>query len=154
MKKDISVRLLLPTEERSYDLLLLADETKEAINKYIHHPEIYVCEQRNEIIGIYALQLINGDSAEIKNMAIAAPFQGKGLGTYLVEHETELQQKKDCHFYSLVPPIFQKNIVKLYQKAVLKDYRILEDFFIHNYTDPIYEKWSSTQGYDFIEKSS
>lgn len=38
-----------------YDLLVLADETIEAINKYIFDSDLYIVEQEDKVIGISVL---------------------------------------------------------------------------------------------------
>jgi N-acetylglutamate synthase-like GNAT family acetyltransferase len=65
-------------EKIPYDLLLLADETVEAINRYIFNSEIYVLEQENKIIAAYVLQSINRNEIEIKNIAIIKDYRGRG----------------------------------------------------------------------------
>lgn len=45
-------RQLCKDEKVPYDLLLLADETIEGINKYIFDSEIYVLEREKQIIAV------------------------------------------------------------------------------------------------------
>lgn len=56
----------------------------DAINKYIFDCEIYVVKQENKIIAEYALQPIDADLVEIKNIAVLAEFQGRGIGKSLL----------------------------------------------------------------------
>ncbi|NMC77356.1 MAG: GNAT family N-acetyltransferase, partial [Candidatus Methanofastidiosa archaeon] len=60
------IRQLQKDEEIPYDLLLLADETIEAINRYINDSEIFIFEKDNETIAIYVLQKISDYTIEIK----------------------------------------------------------------------------------------
>jgi len=71
-----TIRRLHTNEKIPYDLLLLADETMEAINRYIFDCEIYVLEKENRIIAVYALLVLNAQEAEIKNIAVAPEYQG------------------------------------------------------------------------------
>jgi aminoglycoside 6'-N-acetyltransferase I len=48
--KKYLIRTLLPEEEIPYHLLLLADETKEAIDKYLTAADIYLLEINHRII--------------------------------------------------------------------------------------------------------
>ena len=84
-KEHQTIRQLGKGEKIPYDLLLLADETIEAINRYIFDCEIYVLERENRIIADYALQVLNADEVEIKNIAVAATFQGQGIGKLLLD---------------------------------------------------------------------
>jgi hypothetical protein len=67
------IRQLRKDDKIPYDLLLLADETLEAIDKYIFGSDIYVLEKENKIIAEYVLHSINKNEVEIKNMA-ASPM--------------------------------------------------------------------------------
>jgi N-acetylglutamate synthase-like GNAT family acetyltransferase len=79
------IRKLQDSEEIPYQLLLLADETKEAIDKYILDSEIFVMEKHDEIIALYALKAINTKQIEIKNIAVSTNLQGKGIGSFLLK---------------------------------------------------------------------
>lgn len=46
------IRLLEKDKPIPYDLLLLADETIESIDKYIHQSDIYVLEQDKAMIAV------------------------------------------------------------------------------------------------------
>jgi aminoglycoside 6'-N-acetyltransferase I len=61
-------------ENIPYELLLLADETIEAINKYINRSNINVFERDNIIIAIYVIQEISNETIEIKNIAVDTQF--------------------------------------------------------------------------------
>ena len=56
------IRLLEKDKKIPYDLLLLADETIEAINKYIHQSDIYVLDRDNIIIAVFVLLTICSDT--------------------------------------------------------------------------------------------
>jgi hypothetical protein len=45
---------------------LLADETMEAINRYIFDSEIYVLEKENRIIAVYTLLVLNAQEGRDK----------------------------------------------------------------------------------------
>ena len=79
-----STRKLRQEESIPYSLLLLAEETKEAIDKYINDSEIYVLENENDIIAVYVLKPINKNVYEIKYIAVDENFQGKGIGKFLL----------------------------------------------------------------------
>ena len=55
-----------------FDLLLLADETEEAIEKYIYDSDIYLVfpKDGSKPIAIFALYKLNDSEIEIKNMAV------------------------------------------------------------------------------------
>jgi len=63
------IRQLSKDEKIPYDLLLLADETVEAIDKYIFSCDIYVLEKHDNIAGVYALRTTNSEEIEIEIIA-------------------------------------------------------------------------------------
>jgi aminoglycoside 6'-N-acetyltransferase I len=86
---NLKTRQLTKNEDIPYSLLLLADETVEAINRYIFDSEIFILEENGAAIAVYALQKLNADEAEIKNIAVAPAFQDKGLGKLLLNDATK-----------------------------------------------------------------
>lgn len=88
------IRLLEKDKKIPYDLLLLADETIEAINKYIHQSDIYVLDRDNIIIAVFVLQTICSDTVEIKNIAVDTAFQGQGIGQGLLQDAINLAKEK------------------------------------------------------------
>lgn len=132
-------RLLNKQEEFPYPLLLLADETKEAINRYIYDAELYVYERAGEIIAVYALYPINSESIEIKNIAVKESEQGKGIGSLLLDDAT--QRAKEKQYQTLLIGTANSGIKQLYlyQKNGFEIYDIKKNFFIDNYPEPIYE---------------
>lgn len=60
------IRRLLSDEPIPYDLLLLADETVEGIDRYIHQSDIYVVENEERFIAVCVLQPVDASTIEIK----------------------------------------------------------------------------------------
>lgn len=120
-------------------MLLLADETIEAINKYIFDSEIYVCERNNKTVAIFVLKIINNDSVEIKNIAVDIAFQGRGIGSNLLKNAFENAAKRG--FKSIFIGTGENAVkqLELYKKSGFKEFKIIKDFFIENYPEAIYE---------------
>ena len=133
------IRQLGISENIPYQLLLLADETKEAIDKYIFESEIFIIENNGEIIALYALKAINSEQIEIKNIAVKADFQGRGIGSFLLENAFERAKKSG--FQSLLIGTGDASLrqLALYQRQGFKKYDVVKNFFIDNYPEVIYE---------------
>ena len=133
------IRQLGISENIPYQLLLLADETKEAIDKYIFESEIFIIENNGEIIALYALKAINSEQIEIKNIAVKADFQGRGIGSFLLENAFERAKKSG--FQSLLIGTGDASLrqLTLYQRQGFKKYDVVKNFFIDNYPEVIYE---------------
>jgi ribosomal protein S18 acetylase RimI-like enzyme len=133
------IRLLKPEEEIPYQLLLLADETIEAIDKYIHSSEIYVYQQANRIIAVYALQVIDNKTVEIKNIAVDTHFQGQGIGSKLLKNAFESSAKRNFKAVLIGTGNTDSKQLRLYQKLGFEKYKMIENFFVDNYPEPIFE---------------
>jgi len=133
------IRQLRKDEKLPCDLLLLADELLEAINKYIFDSDIYVLEQENKVIAVYVLQLINKNEIEIKNIAVATDFQGQGIGKLLLRDA--VCKAKGRGFRTIIIGTGDASIKQLYlyQKEGFEVFDVKKSFFIDNYPKPIYE---------------
>lgn len=137
--KKYLIRALLPEEEIPYHLLLLADETKEAIDKYLTAADIYLLEINHRIIATYVIQIVNVTELEIKNIAVDTDFQGQGWGTILLQHATATAKAAGYKSLLIGTADTATQQLKLYQKEGFERYKVLKDFFIDNYPMPIYE---------------
>src|SRR5690606_21495179 len=78
-------RKLSKHDKIPYDLLLLADETVEAIDKYIFDSDLYIIEQKDLVIAIYVLYPLNNNEMELKDIPVIDAFQGQGIGGFLLQ---------------------------------------------------------------------
>jgi len=133
------IRQLRKDEKIPYDLLLLADESFEAIAKYIFGSDIYVLEQENRIIAEYVLQSINTNEVEIKNIAVATDCQGQGIGKLLLGDAAHKAKGKGFKTIIIGTGDAAIKQLYLYQKEGFEVFDIKKSFFIDNYPEPIYE---------------
>jgi N-acetylglutamate synthase-like GNAT family acetyltransferase len=133
------VRKLNKDEEIPYELLLLADEAIEAINKYINDSDIYVAERDDKIIAIYVFQKITNDIIEIKNIAVDLKYQGQRIGTFLLADASE--RSKLQGFKEIIIGTGDASIrqLQLYQKEGFEIFDVKNRFFLDNYPEPIFE---------------
>jgi aminoglycoside 6'-N-acetyltransferase I len=127
-------------EKIPYYLLLLADETVESINKYIFNCEIYVLEQDNRIIALYALEVLNEEEVEIKNIAVAKEYQGQGIGKLLLEDATKRARERGFRRIVIGTGDVSGMPMSFYLKEGFERYAVKKNFFIDNFTQPIYEQ--------------
>ncbi|WP_345990392.1 GNAT family N-acetyltransferase [Chryseobacterium sp. Chry.R1] len=127
------------SSEMPYELLLLADETVEAIHKYIFDCDVYVLKDKSRSIAVMALYRISNTELEIKNIAVDSPYQGKGIGGLLIDKAKEIANKN--HFHSLLVGTSDTGFrqIRFYEKNGFVKKGIHKDFFIQNYPDPIFE---------------
>ena len=127
-KENITTRELSPDEILPYDLLLLADESMVAIDKYVHQCLIYVMEHGSIVVGVYALYSITSEVGEIKNIAVAKKFQQQGLGTQMLQDA--MRRARDLGFHDIIvgTPVVATKQIRFYKKCGFQKYRIKELF--------------------------
>lgn len=150
--KNIRIRKLSSREPIPYDLLLLADETLDAINKYIHESLIYIIESERTLVGVYALYSTGNESVEIKNIAVAEEFQNQGFGTLMLQDAE--RRAKELGFREIIigTPDIAARQINLYQKVGFQKYMIKKNFFVDNYTKPIYENGKQLKDMVMLKK--
>jgi len=77
-----------------YDLLLLADEELQAIERYIHQSKIFVVRIEGKIVGTYVLYPVDKLTVEIKAIAVDETKQNQGIGKMMLKHARETARKK------------------------------------------------------------
>lgn len=139
MNNNLSIRNLSKGEPVPYDLLLLADPSKEMIDDYVARGSCYVACLNDEIIGAYVLLKTRPSTIEIVNIAIKEEHQGKGHGKSLVLHAIE--QAKECGATSIEIGTGNSSVqqLMLYQKCGFRIVGVDSDFFVRNYPQPIFE---------------
>src|SRR5690606_12807227 len=80
------IRKLTQTDVLPFDLLLLADETRAAIEKYIYVSDTYVVYTAGEKqkVAVFVLHRLSDNEIELKNIAVAEKYQGNGIGSWLM----------------------------------------------------------------------
>ena len=133
------IRQLSKAEKIPYHLLLLADETIEAIEKYIFSSDLFVIEQGGELIAVYVLYVLNKDEVEIKNIAVSQDYQGQGIGKLLLQDATHRAREKGFNALLIGTPDCALKQLRLYQQAGFEKFSVRKHFFTENYPKPIYE---------------
>lgn len=138
--EDFTFNLLNSDSDIPYHLLLLADETKEAINQYIFKSDIYLLHNGIENMAVMALYKNSNTEMEIKNIAVTEDYRGKGIGTILIDKAKEIAKENQYKKLTVGTSDTGFQQIRFYEKNKFIKTGILKDFFIENYPFPIYEK--------------
>lgn len=84
---------ILRTDSPPRDLVLLADESQEAVADYIGRGVCYIARLGGEAVGEYVLLPARPLTAEIVNIAVAPACQRRGIGTALIRHAVATARK-------------------------------------------------------------
>ncbi|MBP2619284.1 GNAT family N-acetyltransferase [Chryseobacterium jejuense] len=125
--------------EIPYTLLLLADETIEAIDQYIFKCDIYLLWYRTENIAVMALYKNSDTELEIKNIAVIESYRSKGIGSILIDKAKEIARESHYEVLNVGTSDTGFQQIRFYEKNGFMKMGIRKDFFIENYPSPIYE---------------
>lgn len=133
------LRKLKLEDKIPFELLLLADETIEAIEKYIYDCDVFILERANETIAVFALLKIDKNDVEIKNIAVNKDYQGEGIGSYLLSRIKEISKQTHVSRIIVGTPDVSDMQIGFYEKNGFKKFDVKKNFFVNNYSLPIIE---------------
>jgi len=148
----LHIERLTQTHQPPFDLLELADPSREQINAYLETGTCYVARIEAETVGVSVLNPIDAACIEVKNIAVKESEQGKGLGKALLEHAEAVGRK--LGYEKLIIGTGNSSIgqLALYQKQGFELSRIEKDFFTRNYPEPIFENGIQCKHMVMLEK--
>jgi ribosomal protein S18 acetylase RimI-like enzyme len=133
------IKPLGQSEQPPWDLLLLADPSKELVSVYLSNSFCYVAEKYGSVIGIIVLQERDSGTAEIMNLAVHPNMQGRGIGQALIKQGIEAAREKGFNKIEIGTGNSSIGQLALYQKTGFRITGIDHDFFTRNYDEPIFE---------------
>lgn len=120
-------------------MLLLADETVEAINRYIFDSDIYLLGNGELDIAVIVLYDKDDLELEIKNMAVIEDFRSRGIGSILIDKAKEIALRNGYEILTVGTSDTGFQQIRFYEKNGFVKKGIRKDFFIENYPSPIFE---------------
>ena len=132
----MTVTELKGDKKRYLDLLLLADEQEDMIDRYLDRGTMYVLDDG----GVRAECVVTdegGGIIEIKNIAVSPGYQGRGYGRALIDFVAGKYSGR----YSAVQVGTGDSpaTVPFYEKCGFVRSHVISDFFTENYDHPIYD---------------
>ena len=125
--------------EKTMNLLLLADPSKEAINDYIKRGECYVACYNDSIVGICILIDTRPLTKEIVNVSVEENYQRKGIGKSLILDAIDRSRKSNVKVLEIGTGNSSLHQLGLYQKCGFRICSIDKDFFKLHYNEKIIE---------------
>lgn len=132
----MKIEIVLDNKKQFLDLLLLADEQEDMIDKYLDHGNMFtlydgdlksLCVVTREDDGIY----------ELKNIATYEKYQGQGYGKQLVKFIFEYYKGK-CKTM-LVGTGDSPLTIQFYKHCGFVMSHRVKNFYVDNYNHPIFE---------------
>lgn len=133
------IKPLQKDDKPPYELLLLADPSREMVDSYLENGCCYVAKKNNHIVGVLVLIEITTHTLEIKNIAVGETEQGKGIGKLLLNHAEEVCSNKQYTKLKIATGNSSIAQLALYQKQGFEITGIDHNFFVRNYPESIFE---------------
>ena len=132
------MRIIEVTENKKdyLDLLLLADEQEDMIDRYLDGGRMYVLEDDGVKCECVVTDEGNG-VLEIRNLATVPEYQGRGYGKAMISFIAA--EYRDRYSVLQVGTGDSPLTVPFYEKCGFVRSHVVPDFFTDNYDHPIYE---------------
>lgn len=132
----MKIRKVEGDKKRYLDLLLLADEQEDMIDRYLERGTMYVLEDG----GVKAECVVTDEGngiLELKNLAVSPAFQGRGCGKAMIDFlvRTYREQYKVLWVGTGDSP----SAIPFYEACGFRRHHLVRNFFIDHYDHPIYE---------------
>ena len=132
----MEIRNVETDKKRYLDLLLLADEQEDMVDRYLERGVMYVLEDGGAKAECVVTDEGNG-ILELKNIAVAPDFQGRGYGKALVDFL--VRTYKGQYAVLQVGTGDSPYTIPFYESCGFRRHHLVKNFFTDHYDHPIYE---------------
>lgn len=122
-----------------WDLLLLADPSEALVAEYLEEGCLYRAVWDDVVVGVFVLLPLEETLWELKNIAVAPEWQGKGVGKALLEAALAEAKEKGATMLQVGTGNSSIRQLAFYQKAGFRMERIAKNYYSLNYDAPIFE---------------
>ena len=132
----MKIRKVESGKKRYLDLLLLADEQEDMVDRYLERGTMYVLEDG----GVKAECVVTDEEdgvLELKNIAVESAAQGKGYGKALVDFL--IQAYTGQYAVLQVGTGDSPATIPFYEACGFRRHHLVKNFFTDHYDHPIYE---------------
>ena len=131
----MNIKKITSDKKQYLDLLLLADEQEDMIDKYLEHGEMFVLDDH----GVKAECVITKESEgvyELKNIAVLSDFQRNGYGKCLIEFL--VKHFSDCNVLYVGTGECPSTLSFYHNCGFTESHRV-KNFFVDNYDHLMFE---------------
>ncbi len=138
-------------KKRYLDLLLLADEQEEMIDRYLERGTMYVLGEDEAVKALCVVTDEGEGVLEVKNIAVAPSNQGQGYGRALLEFIQE--RYKDAYHTLQVGTGDSPLTLPFYEHCGFRHSHSIQNFFLDHYDHPIFEAGKQLIDMIYLKKS-
>ncbi len=130
------IEKIIENKKLFIDLLLLADEQENMIDKYLSNGDLFALYD-DDLKSVCVVLPINNETCELKNIATYEEYQGQGYGRSLINFISEFY--KNEYKTMLVGTGETPAILSFYESCGFKKSYRVKNFFTDNYDHPIFD---------------
>ena len=129
----------LPLDQAPWALLLLADPSREQVERYLANSRLLALLDGDAVLGVLTLTPVSWGVLEITNLAVEEAWQGKGLGKRLLTAAIEAARAVGALRLDIATGNSSLAQLGLYQRMGFRICAVEADYFTLNYPEPIVE---------------
>lgn len=130
--------------------MLIGDEEEAMIRKYLDQSTLFALYDENKLTSVCAVIHIDDNTVEIKNLATYPEYQNKGCASKLLDFVFNRYKK---YFKSIILGTGEnEKTLSFYKKRGFIETRRIRNFFIDNYSHPIFEDGKQLTDMIYLEK--
>ena len=132
----MKIEKITKNKKHYLDLLLLADESEDMINRYLESGDMFALFD-NDVKTVCVVAAIDKETCELKNIATYEKYQGSGYGKALIKYISDFY--KNDYKSMLVGTGDIPAILSFYENCGFAISHRLKNFFTDNYDHPMFE---------------
>jgi len=132
----MKIEKIIENKKQFLDLLLLADEQEDMIDKYLPNGDLFALYD-GDLKTVCVVSSINSETCELKNIATYEKYQGKGYARALIKFISDFY--KNDYKTMLVGTGETPAILSFYEGCGFEISHRLKNFFTDNYNEAIFE---------------
>ena len=130
------IEKITENKKQFLDLLLLADEQEDMIDKYLPGGDLFALYD-DDLKSVCVVVPVNHESCELKNMATYEKYQGKGYGRTLISFISDFY--KNDYLTMLVGTGETPSILSFYESCGFEKSHLVKNFFTNHYDHPMFD---------------
>jgi GNAT superfamily N-acetyltransferase len=130
------IEKIIENKKQFLDLLLLADEQENMIDKYLPSGDLFALYD-SDLKSVCVVVPINKEICELKNIATYEKYQNKGYGRELINYISDFY--KSHYKTMLVGTGETPTILAFYESCGFEKSHRVKNFFTDNYDHPMFD---------------
>ena len=136
-EKVMRIEKVTNNKKQYLDLLLLADEQEDMIDKYLESGDMFALYD-DDLKTVCIVVAIDKETCELKNIATYKKYQGKGYARSLIAFISDYYNN---HFKTMLVGTGETpGILSFYESCGFEKSHFIKNFFTDNYDHPMFEE--------------